>query len=255
MYSKWQEFVAELLGTMFIVLFGTGVDAMNTLFGQGGYTNICIGWGLGVFLGILISNRISGAHLNPVVSIALAITKRCPWAKLPHYIFAQMLGGFLGAAIVYAFYLAKFNLVDPGLTHTAGIFVTQPAVPLFMPEFIAEVIATAILLFGILGIVEHFATEKAGWLAPFAIASLIVAIGMSFGGMDGYAMNPARDISPRIFTVLIGFKDSGFANGSLLWLAPLLGPIIGGPLGAVIYHWTVGRKENSFSTDEQSYQK
>src|SRR3990167_1096234 len=131
MYSRAQEFLAELLGTFFILLFGCGVDAMNSLFNLGGYTDITISWGVGVFLGILVSNRISGAHLNPAVSLALACTKRFSWKKIPHYVAGQMLGGFLGAALVYYFYAAKLTLVDPTLAHTAGIFTTFPAVSAF----------------------------------------------------------------------------------------------------------------------------
>lgn len=253
MYNKYQEFVAEFFGTMFILLFGTGVVAMNTLFNLGGYTNITIGWGIGVFLGILVSNRISGAHLNPAVTISLVLTKRFPLGKMFHYILAQMLGGFVGAVVVYYFYQAKIALVDPTLSHSAGIFTTFPAVPQFMPGFMAEIIATAILLFGILAIVEHFNNEKAGWLAPFAIGSLIVAIGMSFGGMHGYAMNPARDFSPRLFITLMHFQNNGLSNGSNAWIAPVFGSLIGGPIGAWLYNLTIGLKPSLYKTDAESY--
>lgn len=237
-----REFMAELIGTMFILTFGCGVNAMNSLFNLGGYTNITIGWGIGVFLGIIVSNRISGAHLNPSITIALWLSKRFPKHKVLHYITAQMIGGFLGAALVYYFYMAKFAIIDPGLIHSAGIFTTFPAMNTFMPGFMAEIIATAILMFGILAIVEHFTADKASWLAPFAVALLIVAIGMSLGGMHGYAMNPARDLSPRLFTVFMGFTNNGFSGGSHIWLAPVLGSLIGAPLGAFTYDFTVGRK-------------
>jgi glycerol uptake facilitator protein len=237
-----RESMAELIGTMFILLFGNGVCAMNTLFNLGGYVNITFGWGLAVFLGILVSTRISGAHLNPAVTLSLVLTKRCPASKAPCYIIAQMLGAFLGAAIVYYFYKAKFAEVDPTLSHTAGIFTTFPAVAGFMPGFMAEIIATAILMFGILAIVEHFLADKAGFLAPFAVSALIVAIGMSFGGMHGYAMNPARDFSPRLFTALAGFTNNGLTDGSNIWIAAVVGPLIGGPLGAFLYDFTIGRK-------------
>ena len=242
MNTTYKEFLAEMFGTMFIVLFGCGVNAMNSLFNLGGYTNITFGWGFGVFLGILVSNRISGAHLNPAITIALSITKRFPLNKIPHYICGQMLGGFIGAAIVYYFYQAKFAIMDPGLANSSGIFSTFPAVAGFMPGFMAEIIATAILMFSILAIVEHFLNDKAGWLAPFAIGALIVAIGMSFGGMHGYAMNPARDLSPRIFTALLGFANNGLTNGSYIWLAPVLGSIIGAPIGAILFDITLGNK-------------
>ncbi|MCD6047819.1 MAG: aquaporin [Gammaproteobacteria bacterium] len=252
MYTKAQEFMAEFFGTMFILLFGCGVVAMNNLFNLGGYTNITIAWGVGVFLGILVSNRISGAHLNPAVTLALAATKRFPTNKILHYIIAQMLGGFVGAAIVYYFYAAKLVLIDPSLSHSAGIFTTFPAVSAFMPSFMAELIASAILLFGILAIVEHFNNEGAGWLAPFAIGGLIVALGMSFGGMHGYAMNPARDLSPRIFISLMHFSNTGFEN-TAAWLPPVLGSVIGAIVGAVVYSYTIGQKPTLYKTDAESH--
>jgi glycerol uptake facilitator protein len=181
------------------------------------------------------------------------LTKRFPANKMMHYIAGQMLGAFIGAAIVYFFYQAKIALIDPSLLHSAAIFTTFNAVPQFMPGFMAEVIATAILLFGILAIVEHFNSEKAGWLAPFAIGGLIVAIGMSFGGMHGYAMNPARDLSPRIFVALMNFQNTGFAHGATDWIAPVFGSLIGGPLGAFLYGCTVGKKPSLYKTDDESY--
>ncbi len=242
-YSNRQIFFAELIGTMFILLFGNGVNAMVTLFNLGGYTNITFGWGLGVFLGILISSKISGAHLNPAVTLALTITKRAPISKLPLYVSAQMIGGFLGALIIYIFFYAKFQLVDPTLSHTAGIFATFPAIDnTFMPGFVAEIIASAILMFTILAIVEHFTHEKTTALIPFAVSALIVGIGMSFGAMHGYAMNPARDFSPRLLTVILGFKNNGLTNGSWIWAAPVFGSLIGAPLGAFIYEFVFVRK-------------
>jgi glycerol uptake facilitator protein len=240
--SIYQEAAAELVGTMFILLFGCGVCAMNTLFDLGGYVNITFGWGLGVFLGILVSARISGAHLNPAVTLALVLVKRFPANKAPLYVVAQMLGGFLGAAIVYVFYYAKFMQVDPGLEHSAGIFATFPAITgTFLPGFFAEVIATAILMFGILSIVDHCVFSKAAFLTPFAVAALIVAIGMSFGGMHGYAMNMARDLSPRIFTALLGFKNNGLTDGSWIWAAPVFGSLIGASIGAALYKLAINK--------------
>lgn len=242
-YITYREFMAELTGTMFILLFGNGVNAMNSLFNLGGYTNITFSWGFGVFLGILVSGRISGAHLNPAVTLALVITKRFSLKKAPLYMLAQMIGGFVGAALVYYFYQAKFAAVDPELKQYAGIFSTFPAVSSYMPGFMSEIIATAILMFGILSIVEHFTFDKAGFLAPFAVGALIVAIGMSFGGMHGYAMNPARDFSPRLFTALVGFANNGLTDGSGIWTVGVFAPLIGGPLGAIIYDFTLGYKK------------
>lgn len=239
-----QQFMAELIGTMFIVLFGNGVNAMFVLFNLGGYTNITFGWGIGVLLGILVSAHISGAHLNPAVTLALTITKRFEAKRAPVYIIAQMLGGFIGAAVVYFFYQAKFAEFDPELSKTAGIFSTFPAMTgTFLPGFYAEIIASVILMFGILAIAEHFIHEKAPMFVPFAVSALIVAIGMSFGAMHGYAMNPARDFSPRLFSALMGFKNNGLTNGSTIWLAPVLGSLIGAPLGAILFDLTLGNKK------------
>lgn len=251
MYTRSQEFIAEFFGTMFILLFGNGVVAMHVLFNLADFTTITLAWGAGVFLGILVSNRISGAHLNPAVTIALALSKRFPANKIWHYIAAQMLGAFVGAAIVYYFYAAKIALVDPSLANSASIFTTFSAVPQFMPGFMAEVIATAILLFGILASVEHFNNEEAGWLAPFAVGGLIVAIGMSFGGMHGYAMNPARDLSPRIFITLMHFQHTGFNSND--WIGPVLGSVIGGALGALLYNFTIGQRPSLYKVDSESY--
>lgn len=239
-YTNRQIFFAELIGTAFILLFGNGVNAMVTLFNLGGYTNITFGWGIGVFLGILVSARISGAHLNPAVTLALVVTKRTPANKIPLYISAQMLGGFLGALIVYIFFYAKFVEVDPLLAHSAGIFSTFPAIKdSFLPGFLAEIIATAVLMFGIFSIGDHFSHEKASFLAPFAVSALIVGIGMSFGAMHGYAMNPARDFSPRLLTAILGFKNNGLTDGSWVWAAPVFGSLLGAPLGAWLYELTI----------------
>ena len=242
-HTRYQEFMAEMFGTMFILLFGNGVNAMVVLFNDGGYTNITFGWGIGVFLGIMISNRITGAHLNPAITLALTLTKRFPAHKAPLYVTAQMVGGFIGAAVVYFFYQAKFQQVDPTLAHTAGIFTTFPAINgTFMPGFMAEIIATAILMFGILAIVENFLTDKAGFLAPFAVSALIVGIGMAFGAMHGYAMNPARDFSPRLFTAIMGFQHNGLTDGSWIWAAPVFGSLIGAPIGAWLFDLTLAKK-------------
>lgn len=249
MYTRYQEFVAEFFGTLFILLFGNGVGAMTALFHLGNHTDITIAWGIGVFLGIVVSNRISGAHLNPAVTLALACTRRFPWGKLPHYIVAQMAGAFVGSALVYYFYAAKIAAVDPHLSSSSGIFTTFSALPLFWPCFMAEVIAAAILLFSILAIVEHFNKEKAGWLSPFAIGGLIVAIGMSFGGMHGYAMNPARDLSPRLFITLMHFQNTGLLHGATDWIAPVFGSLIGAVIGAGLYHLTLGQKPRLYKTD------
>jgi len=250
-FTKGQEFMAELLGTMVLILFGTGVVAMVVLFGsnppipgevvKGGYTNVTLGWGLAVTFGIYIAGTISGAHLNPAVTLAMAATGRMPWTKVPHYIAGQFIGAFLGAALMFAVYRPKWLLVDPKLDHTTGIFCTFPAVPGFWPGFLDQVVGTALLLGLILAVVDKFNAAPGSNLAPVIIGLLIVAIGISFGGMNGYAINPARDLGPRIFAVLAGFPNNGLTDGTGAWLPPVIGPLVGGVLGAVAYDLLIGR--------------
>ena len=163
-FTRGQEFMAEFFGTMVLILFGCGSVAMVVLFGdnpvipgevvKGGYTNIVFGWAMAVTFGIYIAGTISGAHLNPAVTIALAATKRMPWSKVPHYILAQLLGAFCAAALVFAVYYPKWIHVDANLDHTAGIFCTFPAVPGFWPGFFDQVVGTALLLGLIFAVVD-----------------------------------------------------------------------------------------------------
>jgi glycerol uptake facilitator protein len=249
-FSAAQEFKAELLGTLVLILFGCGVVAMVTLFPssppvpgevvKGGYTNVTFAWGLAVVMGIYVSGTVSGAHLNPAVTVALAATGRFPWSKVGHYLLGQMLGAFLGAALVFAVYHPQWMLHDPGLEKTARVFATFPAVPGFWPGFIDQVVGTALLLGLILAIGDKLNNPLGAPYAPLSVGLLVVAIGMSFGGMHGYAINPARDLGPRLFTVLAGFKNNGLI-GSTVWIVPVVGPLVGGLLGAFVYDSCIGR--------------
>ncbi len=183
--------------------------------------------------------RRSGAHINPAVTLALAATGRFPWGKVLPYALAQTAGGFLGAAIVFADFKAKWLLADPALVKTAGIFCTFPAVPGFWPGFIDHVIGTAVLLFGILSIGDFGAKNKVPWIGPVAVAMLVMAIGMSLGAMNGYAINPARDFGPRFFALVAGFTQPNLMDASIV-LVPILGPLVGGALGAFVYDMTTG---------------
>lgn len=246
-FTAAQEFTAEMLGTLVLILFGCGVNAMTTLFAsapavagevvKGGYTNTIFGWGFAVLMGIFISGTVSGAHLNPAVTIAQAVTGRFPWAKVGHYIAGQMIGAFVGAAIVFLVYHAKWMGVDPGLEHTAGVFGTFPAVPGFLPGFIDQLVGTGLLMALILAINDKLNNKAGAAWGGLAVAFVVMAIGISFGGMNGYAINPARDAGPRLFSVLAGFKNTGDMN---VWLVPIIGPIVGAILGAVIYDLCIG---------------
>jgi glycerol uptake facilitator protein len=238
--SLGKEMLSEFMGTMILIIFGAGSVAMVVLFGKALNTtwdNITLGWGLGVLFGVLASLR-SGAHINPAVSLALACTGRFPWGKVLPYAIAQTAGGFLGAAIVFLDFKAKWLLVDPQLLN-AGVFCTFPAVPGFWPGFIDQIIGTAVLVFGVFSIGDFATKNKAGWLGPFAVALLVMGIGMTLGAMNGYAINPARDFGPRLFAFLAGFTTPNLMDPTVV-LVPIIGPIVGGPLGAFIYDRTTG---------------
>src|SRR5271165_7264603 len=244
------ELLAEFLGTLVLILFGTGVVAMVVLFPSkntgevihGGYTNITIGWGLGVTMGMYVAGKISGAHLNPAVTLTLAVFRRFPWRKVMPYSVAQTAGAFVAAALVYRNYLPAFHQVDPGLERTAGIFTTFPAFPEWpQAGFLDQVIGTALLLLLVLAITDEFNVPPGANLAPAMIGLVVVAIGMSFGGMHGYAINPARDFGPRLFTAVAGFKNNGLTDGPRVWWVPVFAPLLGGLVGAAVYDFGIRR--------------
>ena len=244
------ELVAEFLGTSVLILFGTGVVAMTVLFPSktpgelihGGYTNITLGWGLAVTMGIYVAGKISGAHLNPAVTLALAVFRRFPWSKVVPYSAAQTAGAFAAAAVVFWNYHPAFLKVDPTLETTAGVFTTFPAFPgLPQAGFLDQFIGTGLLVLLIFAIVDEFNVPPGANLAPAMIGLVVVAIGMSFGGMHGYAINPARDFGPRLFAVIAGFRNNGITDGSRVWWIPVLAPLLGGLAGAALYDFGIRR--------------
>ena len=248
--SLTAELLAEFLGTFVLILFGTGVVAMVVLFPtknageliHGGYTNITLGWGLGVTMGIYVAGKISGAHLNPAVTLSLAVFRGFPWRRVLPYSLAQTTGAFVAAAVVYRNYLPAFKQFDPGLERTAGVFTTFPAFPTWPSAgFLDQVIGTALLLLLIFAITDELNTPPGANLAPLMIGLVVIAIGMSFGGMHGYPINPARDFGPRLFTVVAGFRNNGLTDGSGAWLVPIAGPLVGGLIGSAIYDFGVRR--------------
>ena len=244
------ELIAEFLGTFVLILLGTGVVAMVVLFPSrtpgelvhGGYTNITLGWGLGVTMGIYVAGKIPGAHLNPAVTMALAVFRGFPWRKVLPYCIAQTAGAFAAAALVYRNYLPAFKQVDPQLEKTAGVFTTFPAFPA-LPQagFLDQVIGTALLLLLILAITDEFNSPPGANLSPVMIGLVVVAIGMSYGGMHGYPINPARDFGPRLFTVLAGFRNNGLTDGTGSWWVPVVAPLLGGLVGAAVYDFGIRR--------------
>jgi glycerol uptake facilitator protein len=236
------EILAELLGTMVLIALGDGVVAMVVLFDsgvpgevvKGGYTNITLGWGLAVLMGICVAGRTSGAHLNPAVTLSLAVFRGFPWSKVVPYVLAQLAGAFLGAALVYVNYLPAFREFDPELEKTAKVFTTFPAFPeAWWFGLFDQVIGTALLMGLILAITETHEPKFPTWFQPLLIGLVVVAIGVSWGGMHGYAINPARDFGPRLFTLAAGFRNTGFDSNA--WWVPIVGPLVGGLLGALVY--------------------
>jgi glycerol uptake facilitator protein len=242
------QLIAEFLGTLVLILFGTGVVAMVVLFPtknpgdvvHGGFTNITIGWGLGVTMGIYVAGRISGAHLNPAVTLSLAVFRGFPWRNVLPYSIAQTAGAFLAAAVVYRNYLPAFHQVDPMLEKTAGIFTTFPAFAgLPQAGLLDQIIGTGLLLLLVLAITDELNAPPGANLAPLIIGLIVVAIGMSFGGMHGYAINPARDFGPRLFTVVAGFHNNGITDGTRVWWVPITGPLVGGLIGSALYDFGI----------------
>jgi glycerol uptake facilitator protein len=244
------ELAAEFFGTLILILFGNGVVAMVVLFAHGipgeivngGYTNINFAFGIGVTMGVYVAGRISGAHLNPAVTLTVAVFRGFSWAKVIPYCIAQTAGAFCAAAIVYWNYRPKFLAVDPGLDHTAGVFTTFPAFPeIPSAGLLDQTIGTAILLFLIFALIDDRNQPPQGNMTPILIGTIVVGIGMAFGGMHGYAINPARDFGPRLFTVFAGFKNNGLTDGGNIFWVPIVGPLVGGLIGGAAYDFGVRR--------------
>ncbi|MGO3049641.1 aquaporin family protein [Staphylococcus casei] len=228
------EYFAEFLGTAILVLFGGGVCANVNLKKSAGngadWIVIAAGWGLAVTMGVYAVGNISGAHLNPAVTLAFAMDGGISWAMVPGFIICQMLGGIVGGALVWLMYLAHWKQTeDQGAK--LGVFSTAPAIKNYFANFLSEIIGTAILTLGLMFI----GTNKiADGLNPLIVGGLIVAIGLSLGGPTGYAINPARDLGPRIAHAILPIAGKGKSNWSYA-IVPVLGPITGGMIGAVIY--------------------
>jgi MIP family channel proteins len=251
--SPWggiREAAAEFFGTFILIAFGVGVVAQTVLSRQanGSFLAINLGWGLGVMLGIYTAGGVSGAHLNPAVSIALAARRGFPWARVPIYVAAQTAGAFVASAVVFATYYEAFAAFDGGIRQvqgdlgTAGIFATypQPFVSL-RGGLVDQIVGTALLMAGVLALIDQRNAAPPAWLAAPLIGALVVAIGVSFGFNAGYAINPARDFGPRLFTALAGWGGGVFTAGGGWWWVPIVGPMIGAVLGAALYDACIGR--------------
>jgi len=227
-------FIAELVGTLLLVLLGDGAVA-NVVLGKSkaqnsGWMVIATGWAFAVVIPVYAVGRISGAHLNPAVTIGLASVGKFPWANVPMYIAAQFIGAFLGAVLLFIHFRPHFKVTeDKGLKLAA--FSTGPAIRDTLSNLLSEIIGTFVLVFGILAITSN---EIAAGFAPFAIGVLVWAIGLSLGGTTGYAINPARDLAPRIAHAILPIPEKGDSDWGYAWI-PVVGPIIGGILGAMLF--------------------
>ncbi|MGQ9558610.1 MAG: MIP/aquaporin family protein [Desulfurispora sp.] len=226
-------FLAEVIGTMLIIIFGGGVVAGCVLkkskSENSGWIVITFGWGLGVAMAVYAAGPFSGAHLNPAVTIALAYLGKFPWSNVPAYILAQFIGAFLGALIVWLHYLPHWAASDdPGAK--LAVFSTGPAIRNLPANLLSEIIGTFILVLGIMALGANKFTEG---LNPFIVGMFIVAIGLSLGGPTGYAINPARDLGPRIAHFVLPIAGKGDSDWGYAWV-PVVGPVLGGLLGAIV---------------------
>jgi glycerol uptake facilitator protein len=229
-------FTAELIGTAILILFGDGVVAgvlLNRSKAQnGGWIVITMGWGLGVAAAVFAVAEFSGAHINPAVTIGLASIGAVSWGDVPLYIIGQFAGAFLGAVLVWLAYLPHWeDTEDPGLK--LAVFCTGPAIRNYSLNCVTEVIGTFALVLGVLAIVNNQGAADSG-LVPLLVGFLVVSIGLSLGGPTGYAINPARDLGPRIAHAVLPIAGKGESDWSYSWV-PVAAPVVGGILGALVY--------------------
>lgn len=247
-----REVLAEFLGTFVLIAFGVGVVAQVVLSGQsaGTYLSINLGWGFAVMFGCYVAGGISGAHLNPAVTIALAAHRGFPWAKVTPYIAAQFAGAIVASLVVYLTYADALAAFDGGIRQvagpqgTAGIWATYPQAFLstFPGGVIDQVVGTALLVGVIFAVTDARNTPPPAGLTPLIVGLLVVTIGMTFGFNAGYAINPARDLGPRLFTAVFGWGSEVFRAGNHWWWVPVVAPVIGGALGGWIYDTLIGRR-------------
>lgn len=227
-------FLAEMIGTALLIFLGDGVVAGVVLKGtkseNAGWIVITVAWALAVTFGVFAVGKVSGAHLNPAVTLGLAATGQFDWANVGPYILAQMLGAVLGAVLVYLHYLPHWGRTDDAGAKLA-VFATGPAIRHTTGNLISEFLGTFVLLFGLSAL---GANQFSDGLKPLAVGALVMAIGLSLGGSTGYAINPARDLGPRIAHALLPIPGKGDSDWGYAWI-PVLAPILGGIAGAAVY--------------------
>ena len=245
-----EKYVAEAVGTMLLVLLGDGVVANVSLRKSkalgGGWIVVTIGWGMAVAMAVYAVGRISGAHINPAVTVSLATIGAFPWSEVPGYVLAQMIGGFLGAGVVWIAFFEHWQ-ETPDSAVKLGIFSTIPAIRKPLANLATEMIGTAVLMFGILALGDQAQMLKqpgdldltvvySGAIYPLLVGLLVLSIGLSLGGPTGYAINPARDFGPRLAHAVFPISGKGSSDWGYAWI-PIVGPLAGGVLGSLLYRW------------------
>lgn len=237
-------FIAEIVGTFLLMVLGLGVNAnvsLNKTYGQGsGWIVITTGWALAVFVGVAVAGPYSGAHINPAVTVGLAAAGKFQWATVPNFILAQFIGAMLAAFTVWLVNKEHFDATDDGDTKR-GVFCTGPAIKNTGLNFFSEVLGTFVLVFTVLYFTDATLNETEpvivglGSLGALPVAFLVWGIGISLGGTTGYAINPARDMGPRIVHSLLPLKNKGSNGWAYSWI-PVIGPVVGGVLAALLMH-------------------
>ena len=228
-------FVSEFIGTALLLILGNGVVAnviLNKTKGNnGGLMAITSGWAIAVFVGVYATASVSGGHLNPAVTIALAVIGKFEWALVPTYMAAQMLGAMLGSSIVWLAYRQHFNETADAATKL-GVFCTSPSIKSTADNAFSELIGTFVFVLAILFITKS--QNSLGSLDALPVALLVMGIGLSLGGPTGYAINPARDLGPRIMHAILPIKNKGGSDWGYSWI-PVLAPIVGAVLAAILW--------------------
>ncbi|XP_029907011.1 aquaporin-7 [Myripristis murdjan] len=252
--------LAETLCTYVMMVFGLGSVA-QVVTGQGAfgeYLSINLGFGLGVAMGVHVGGKVSGAHMNAAVSFTMCVFGRLTWKMLPLYVFTQLLGSFMAAGTIYMVYYDAIytycggNLTVTGDRATAGIFATYPAPYISIQAgFIDQVFGTAMLLLSLMALSDQRNKPAVAGSEPLAVGLLVLLVGISLGSNSGYAINPTRDLAPRVFTAIAGWGSDVFRAGNGWWWVPLLAPLVGGVLGAGVYKAFVEMHHPSPSDQEE----
>tara|TARA_R110002111_G_scaffold68080_5_gene110660 strand:- start:3791 stop:4519 length:729 start_codon:yes stop_codon:yes gene_type:complete len=233
-------FIAEIIGTAILILLGGGVVANvvlnKTIGNNSGWIVITTGWALAVYVAVVIAGPYSGAHINPAVTVALAIAGKFPWADVPMYVLAQMIGAMIGSSAVWVTYKSHFEETEDADSKKA-VFCTAPAIRNTFSNFFSEMIGTFVLIFTIFYFTNASITDTEtmiglGSLGALPVAFLVWSIGLSLGGTTGYAINPARDLGPRIMHAILPIKNKAKSDWSYAWI-PVLGPLVGGAIAAL----------------------